>query len=163
MDLKSLKNGRKPKILALVFLSLFMMSLAGASVLATTNVSTVTVTKGDVPVAGAFVNVYLCEKQWYGLYYTTGDPVGTNITNANGQCTFTLDPAQLYQFQVNDKGQEFQVNSLGAASIAVSLGYVAEARGNAMPWIIGAIIAIIGLVFLGYIKFTEKGPFKIKV
>lgn len=161
MDIKTI-IGQKRKLIAVAFLALFMMSVGSALVMAGTATSTVTVTKDSVPIEGAFVNVFKCEKAWYGLYYVTGDPVATNITDANGVCTFTLDPALLYQFQVNNGGDAYQVNALGLSTIAIQLGYTANARANAMPWIIGALIAIIGLVFLGYIKFTNKGPFQVK-
>lgn len=161
MDTRIKLSGQRTKILAAVFLALFVVSVAGAMVSAAPAVATVTVTKNAIPIEGAFVNVFKATENWYGLYYTTGDPVATNVTNASGQCTFSLDPALMYQFQVNYLGSNYQVNSLGAGAIAISLGTTADLRANAMPWIIGAAIAIIILLVLGYIRFTNKAPISV--
>jgi hypothetical protein len=153
---------RKLKIAALAFLALFVMSVTSMAVFAAPGTATLTVTKDSIPIEGAFVNVFKCEKNWYGAYYTTGDPVATNVTDANGQCMMSLDPAVLYQFQINNAGDQYQINALGAASITLPLGLVSQVRGNAMPWIIGGVLGLVALIFLGWIKFTNKGPFTIK-
>jgi hypothetical protein len=162
VDTRIKLKGRTPKILAALLLVLFAVSISAAMVSASPATSTVTVTKGGVACEGAFVNVFKTTKNYNGLYYSTGDPVATNITDASGACTFSLDPALMYQFQINYLGAEYQINSLGASSVAIALGYTAQVRANAMPWLIGAFIAVAGLVVLGYIKFTNKGPFQIK-